>query len=44
MVRYVARMGEIRNAFEIFIGKHRPRGRPRYIWENNIRMDLKETG
>ena len=40
-------MGEGRSAFKILIlppaGK-RPLGRPRRIWEDNIRMDLKEIG
>jgi hypothetical protein len=40
-------MGEIRNADKILIGK--PEGkrklwRPRRRWEDNIRMDLRETG
>jgi hypothetical protein len=44
---HVARMGEMRNVFEVFVGKHegnRPRGRPKCRWEHNIRMGLKETG
>jgi hypothetical protein len=38
-------MGEIRNAYNIFVGKpegKRPLGRPRRRWEDNIRMNLKE--
>jgi hypothetical protein len=40
-------MGEIRNAYNILVGKSegkRPRGRPRSSWEDNIRMDLREIG
>jgi hypothetical protein len=39
-------MGEI-NVYKILVGKYegkRPLGRPRRIWEDNIRMDLKEVG
>jgi hypothetical protein len=35
------------NAFNILVGKHegkRPLGRPRYRWEDNVKMDLKEVG
>jgi hypothetical protein len=42
---HVAHLGEIRNAYKIFVRKpegKRPRGRPRRRWEDNIRMDLKE--
>jgi hypothetical protein len=38
----VARIGENRNAYRIFVGKpegKRPLGRPRRRWEDNIRMD-----
>jgi hypothetical protein len=38
-------MEEIRNAYVILVGKRegkRPLGIPRRVWENNIRMDLKE--
>ena len=40
-------MEEGRNAFRILTGKptgKRPLGRPRRRWEDNIRMDLEETG
>jgi hypothetical protein len=40
-------MGEIRNAYKILVGKserERPLVRPRRRWEDNIRMDLRETG
>jgi hypothetical protein len=43
----VARMGEVRGAYNILVG--RPEGRiplgiPRRRWENNIKMDLREIG
>jgi hypothetical protein len=41
----VARMGEMRNAYEIFVGKprgKRPLGRPKCRWEDNIRIGLRE--
>ena len=44
---HVARMEEGRSAFKMLTGKptgKRPSGRPRRIWENNIRMDLEEIG
>jgi hypothetical protein len=37
----------MRNAYQILIGRpevKRPLGRPRRRWEDNVRMDLKETG
>ena len=40
-------MREDRNAFKNLTGNptgKRPLGRPMHIWEDNIRMDLKETG
>jgi hypothetical protein len=39
--------GEKRNAYTILVGKSegkRPLGRPRRRWEDNIRMNLRETG
>jgi hypothetical protein len=42
---YMARMGEIRNACNILVGKSerkRPVGRRRRRWKNNIRLDLRE--
>jgi hypothetical protein len=42
---HVARMGEMRNAYNILIGKpegKRSLGRPRRRWEDNIRMDVRE--
>ena len=40
-------MEQFRNAYRVLVGKpeiKRPLGRPRCIWENNIKMDLKEVG
>jgi hypothetical protein len=40
-------MGEMRNSFKILVRKFeekRPLRRPRYRWDNNIRMDLREIG
>jgi hypothetical protein len=37
----VARIGEMKNAYDIFVGKpegKRPLGRPRCRWEDNIKM------
>jgi hypothetical protein len=42
---HVARMEEMRNAYNIVVGRSegkRPLRRPRRRWENNIRMDLRE--
>jgi hypothetical protein len=44
---HVARMGEMRGAYNILVGRpegRRPLGRPRCRWEDNIRMDLGEIG
>jgi hypothetical protein len=44
---HVASMGEARGAYNILVGKpegRRPPGRPRRRWEDNIKMDLGETG
>jgi hypothetical protein len=44
---HVARMGEVRVAYNILVGRpegRRPLGRPRRRWEDNIKMDLKEMG
>jgi hypothetical protein len=44
-VGHVARTGKIRNVYRILVGKperKRQLGRPRRIWEDNIRMDLTE--
>jgi hypothetical protein len=42
---HVARMGETRNAYRIFVGKpeeKRPLGKPRRRWVDNIKKDLRE--
>jgi hypothetical protein len=42
---HVARTGELRNAYIILVRKPDRKislGRPRYRWEDNIRMDLRE--
>jgi len=47
-VGHVARIGEERGVYRVFVGKpegKRPLGRPRRRWvDNNIRMDLQEVG
>jgi hypothetical protein len=46
-VGHVARIGENRDAYRLFVGKaegRRPLGRPRRAWVDNIRMDLLELG
>jgi hypothetical protein len=43
----VARMGEGRNIYRVLVGWpecKRPLGRPRRRWDDNIKMDLRETG
>jgi hypothetical protein len=44
---HVVCMGEVRGAYNILVGRpegRRPLGRPRCIWEDNIKMDLREIG
>ena len=44
---HVARMGERRGVYRIWVGKpegKRPLGRPRRKWGDNIKMDLQEVG
>jgi hypothetical protein len=44
---HVAFMGERRGVYRVLVGKpeeQRPLGRPRHIWEDNIKMDLQEMG
>jgi hypothetical protein len=46
-VGYVARLGEGRGVYRVLVVKpkgKRPLGRPRRIWENNIKADLQEVG
>jgi hypothetical protein len=43
----VTRMGERRGVYRVLVGRpewKRPLGRPRRRWEDNIKMDLRETG
>jgi hypothetical protein len=47
MGRACSTNGEKRNAYRILVGKserNRPLGRPRRMWVNNIKMDLREMG
>jgi len=40
-------MEEKRGVYRVLVGKpeeNRPLGRPRYRWEDNIKMDLQEVG
>ena len=40
-------MGERRDAYRVLVGRpegKRPLGRPRFRWEDNIKMDLQEVG
>jgi hypothetical protein len=40
-------MGEGRGVYRVLVGmseSKRPLGRPRRRWEDNIKMDLRETG
>jgi transcription termination factor 2 len=42
---HVARMGEVRGAYNILVGwpeGRRPLGRPRHRWQDNKKMDLGE--
>jgi len=43
----VARMRDRRGLYRVLLGKpegKRPLGRPRYRWEDNIKMDLQAVG
>jgi hypothetical protein len=43
----VARMGEWRGVYRVWVGRpkgRRPLGRPRRRLEDNIKLDLRETG
>jgi hypothetical protein len=40
-------MGEERKLYKVLVGEpkgKRPLGRPRHMWEDEIRMDLREIG
>jgi len=44
---HVERMGEGKGVHRVLVGKsegERPLGRPRRIWEDNIKMDIREVG
>ena len=44
---HVARIGERRGLYKVFVGKSEGKrlpGRPRRRWEDNIKMDLQEVG
>jgi hypothetical protein len=44
---HIARMGETRSAYRILVGNPgggRLLGRPRRMWVDNIKMDLRELG
>jgi hypothetical protein len=44
---HVARMGEGSGVYRVLVGRSegkRPLGRPRRMWEDNIKMDLGEIG
>jgi hypothetical protein len=44
---HVGRIGEKRNAYRILVGKpegKKPLGRLRRRWDDNTKMDLRETG
>ena len=47
MGRTLARIGKRKGVYRVLVGKpegKRPLGRPRSIWEYNIKMDLEEVG
>jgi hypothetical protein len=44
---HVARVGDRRGVYRVLVGRpegKRPLGRPRRMWEDNIKMDLREIG
>lgn len=46
-VGHVVCMGAERRMYKVFVGKpkgNRPLGRPRFRWEDEIRLDVKKTG
>jgi hypothetical protein len=43
-VEYVKRIGGMRNMYIVLVGKpdgRRPLGKPRYRWQDNIKIDIK---
>ena len=47
LTMHVARMGETRSVYRVLVGKPEEKtllGRPRRIWEDNIKTDLQEVG
>jgi hypothetical protein len=43
----VTRMGEGKRVYRVLVGRHegkRPLGRPSRRWDDNIKLDLRETG
>ena len=47
MAGHVARMGDKRASYRVFVGTangKRPLGRPKYRWEDNIKINLQEVG
>jgi hypothetical protein len=44
---HLAHMGDRRGVYRVLVGKpegKRPLGRPRYRWEDNIKVDLQQEG
>jgi hypothetical protein len=44
---WAARMGEKKNAYRILVGEpegKRPLGKPRRMWVDNVKMDLRQDG
>jgi len=47
MAGHVTRMGEMRGAYRVLVGKpegKRPLGGPRRRWEDDFKMDLQQVG
>ena len=46
-VGHTPQMGDMRNKYVVLVGNpdgRRPFGKPRFRWEDNIKVDIKETG